>query len=164
MTFLHFLLFYVRAIPTQHQLQTVTVLKDIIAMRTCSYKFSFHNPPPTPPPPPPSPLKPTTVITAAFSACDWQPHSSATPDGVMAGSEPRESTAGERSIEGALITSNHPPGREACHIFISVAMKTISDDHQHITPTASAVDWLLDAVILWAAAGDGKEQLKKCIK
>lgn len=136
MTFLHFLLFYVRAIPTQHQLQRVTVLKNIIAMRTCSYKFSFHNFPP----PPSSPLKPTTVITAAFSTCDWQPHSSATPDGVVAASEPRESTAGERSIEGALITSNHPPGREACHIFISVAMKTISDDHQHIKPTASAVD------------------------
>lgn len=74
----------------------------------------------------------------------------------MAASEPRESTAGERSIEGALITRNHPPGKEAEHIFITVAMKTISDYYyQAIKLTASEIDWLLNMVILWAIAGNG---------
>lgn len=79
----------------------------------------------------------------------------------MAASEPRESSAGERSIEGALITRSHPPGKEAEHIFITMAMKTIFDYHyQAIRLTASEIDWLLNMVILWATAGDGKKKAR----
>lgn len=53
----------------------------------------------------------------------------------MAASEPREPTAGERSIEGVLIITNRLPGREPWHIFITVVIKAISDYHQDIKLT-----------------------------
>lgn len=75
----------------------------------------------------------------------------------MAASEPRESPAGESSVEGALITRSHPPGREVEHIFITVAMRTISDYHQAIKLPAGEIDWLLNMVILGATSGQQQE-------
>ncbi len=69
---------------------------------------------------------------APIRACEWQPHFPAAPDSVVAASVPREPTAGGRSIEGALIITNHLPGREPWHIFITVVIKAISDYHQDI--------------------------------
>lgn len=109
----------------------------------------------------PSPLKSTPLITTILYTCEWQPHSPATPDGLVATSEPRESAAGGRSIEGAPIISNHLPGREAWHIFITVAMKTISDYHQDIKLATTQNDWLLNVMVLWATAGDGKNKQKE---
>lgn len=105
-----------------------------------------------------SPLKSTPLITTIFCTCEWQPHSPATPDGLVAASEPRESAAGGRSIEGALIISNRLPGRQAWHIFITMVMKTISDYHHDIKLTTTQTDWLLNVMILWATAGDGKNK------
>lgn len=72
---------------------------------------------------------------APIRACEWQPHSPAAPDSVVAVSVPREPTAGGRSIEEALIITNHLPGREPWHIFITVVIKAISDYHQDIKLT-----------------------------
>lgn len=114
----------------------------------------------------PSPLKSTPLITTILCTCEWQPHSPATPDGLVAASEPRESAAGGRSIEEALIISNHLPGREAWHIFITMAMKTISDYHQDIKLATTQNDWLLNVMILsncrrWQKQAETEEKKRK---
>lgn len=72
---------------------------------------------------------------APIRACEWQPHSPVASDSVVAASVPREPTAGGRSIEGALIITNHLPGREPWHIFITLVIKAITDYHQDIKLT-----------------------------
>ncbi len=72
---------------------------------------------------------------APIRVCEWQPRSPAAPDSVVAASVPREPPAGGRSIEGTLIITNHLPGREPWHIFITVVIKAIADYHQDVKLT-----------------------------
>lgn len=107
--------------------------KSVIEMRSnCSCQLLLL----LPPAPQPTYIHPCHHNhLAPIRACEWQPHSPAAPDSVVAASVPREPTAGGRSIEGALIITNHLPGREPWHIFITVVIKAISDYDQDIKPS-----------------------------
>lgn len=57
------------------------------------------------------------------------------PDRDVAAFVPREPTAGGHSFVSMLIITNHLPGGEVWHIFVTVVTRAITDYHQDIKLT-----------------------------
>lgn len=67
------------------------------------------------------------------------------PDRELAAFVPREPTTGGHSFVSMLIITNHPPGGEVWHIFVTVVIRATTDYHQDIKLTRQ-YEWADDSL------------------